>query len=822
MIGEQTIRRCCFWVVLFLLPTLAAAQNNGVISGVVKSDINNEKLPFCTVLIIETGLVFQTDANGSFTTGELPYGNYTLSFNYIGYIKTEKKTSLQEPNVILNVVLKSKNQELDAVTVEAKQEGLGTMKRLRAIDGMLLSEGKKNEVIVVSEVNANKATNQGRQIYSRIPGLNIWESDGAGIQLGIGGRGLNPSRTSNFNTRQNGYDISADALGYPESYYTPPAEAIKEIQLIRGAASLQFGTQLGGLLNFKLNDGPDDEKLEALFRQTVGSFGLSNSFLSLGLNKNKWKGYSYFQYKQGDDWRPNSNFKVYSGAFNIKRQLNEKAAINLEFTKMYYLAHQPGGITDQEFFTDPSISNRSRNWFEVDWNLAATAFDYTFNPKTKFKTQFFGLLASRNALGVLGNISRPDDPTEERNLITGEFKNFGNETRFLHTYTVGKNYWAYLVGARYYQGYNLSMQGKADASDQPNFSFVSAPETEGSRYEFPSRNVAVFTENIFRVNKHFSIAPGLRFEYILTTADGSFSEVIYDLAGNTIFDSTYHENRTRERSIAIGGIGFNYKFSDSLDIYANFSQNYRSINFADMQIQNSNFRIDPNLQDETGVNMDLGFRGAVDSKLNYDISGFMMLYNNRIGNINAIDSITYVPYRLRTNVSKAITQGVEAMVEVDWWKVFYSDTSILSLRTFVNVSVVDARYTSSENTAYKDKKVELVPPLNLKTGITVGYKKLSVSYQYSYVKEHFSDATNAGKDSDGNSVFIPGAVVGIIPSYSVMDLSLKYAIKRFQFEAGCNNLGNSSYFTRRATGYPGPGIIPSPVRNYYFTLQVRI
>ena len=65
--------------------------------------------------------------------------------------------------------------------------------------------------------------------YAKIPGLNIWESDGAGIQIGLGGRGLNPSRNFNFNTRQNGYDISADALGYPESYYSPPSEAIDEI-----------------------------------------------------------------------------------------------------------------------------------------------------------------------------------------------------------------------------------------------------------------------------------------------------------------------------------------------------------------------------------------------------------------------------------------------------------------------------------------------------------------------------------------------------------------------------------------------------------------
>jgi Fe(3+) dicitrate transport protein len=91
-------------------------------------------------------------------------------------------------------------------------------------------------------LTANKATNNARQIFAQVVGLTI-SSDG-GLQLSIGGRGLDPNRTSNFNTRQNGYDISADVLGYPESYYATPTEALEEIQVIRGAASLQYGHNL--------------------------------------------------------------------------------------------------------------------------------------------------------------------------------------------------------------------------------------------------------------------------------------------------------------------------------------------------------------------------------------------------------------------------------------------------------------------------------------------------------------------------------------------------------------------------------------------------
>lgn len=808
-------------VVFFILPTSLWAGNTGSISGSVKSEAN-EKMPYCTVYLLETNQSTQTNDKGQYDLKDVPYGDYTLVFQFIGYSKKEKKIHLDKTKLKISATLNSKTEDLDAFEVIDKKQGFGYMKRMRSIEGVVISEGKKNEVIQMAQIDANKATNQGRQIYSRIPGLNIWESDGAGLQLGIGGRGLNPNRTSNFNTRQNGYDISADALGYPESYYSPPAEAIKEIQMVRGAASLQFGTQFGGLINFKLHDGPVDKDLEVIYRHTKGSFNLNNSFMSIGVKEGSWKGYGYFQLKKGNEFRPNSGFEVYSGAINISNQLSEKATVNIEYTKMYYLAQQPGGLTDKEFYKNPIQSKRERNWFEVDWNLFASSFNYEFSPKTKIKTQFFGLYASRKALGVLGNISRTDNSSEERNLITGDFKNWGNETRLLKLYDVGKSTWAFVLGGRFYKGYNRSMQGSADTTNLPHFTFNSPDELEGSDYEFPSTNYAAFAEHIFRIGKRLSITPGLRFEHIKTKSQGSYRQVVYDLAQNPIFDTTWNESRENTRSFVIGGLGLNYKFNDSVDVYANFTQNYRSINFTDMQIRNRNFRIDPDLKDETGYNFDLGVRGVVSNKLSYDVSGFMLLYDNRIGSVDKKDEQTFIVYRYRTNVSKANIMGVEAVVEMDWCKILFSDTSKFSFRTFVNASYISAKYTNSQISAFNNKLVEFVPPVNIKTGATFSYKGFSISYQYSYVQEQYSDATNAGKDVNGNLIFIPNAIIGVIPSYSVMDLSLTYDLDRIRFEGGVNNLTDESYFTRRAIGYPGPGIIPSAARNYYFTIQLKI
>lgn len=801
---------------LFLSLTLfnfaTIGQNNGAIYGKVLNSNTKKSIPFANVLIQPINFKIKTDINGQFNIKNLPFDNYILIIQMVGYDTLIKSILIEKDSILKNFKL-NKNL-LNTITVDdGNGSSFSTIRKMRPIEGVLISKGKKTEVISVEQMTFNKSANIGRQIYSRIPGLNIWESDGAGIQLGIGGRGLSPTRTSNFNTRQNGYDISADALGYPESYYTPPTEAIKEIQLIRGAASLQFGTQFGGLLNFILKKGSENKPFELIARHTIGSFGLNSSFISIGGSKKTWNYYGYYQHKFGNDWKPFSKFKLHSAGIQVEKYLTDKSKLTLNLTKMHYLVQQPGGVTDQQFLENPSTVNRKRNWFEVDWNLAALSYDYEFNSRTRFNSRFFGLIASRKSTGFLGQINRID-PLNERNLISGLFKNFGNETRFLKIYNVKKMTWAYLVGFRYYQGYNQSQQGNTSSGNLADFNFTNTESIDGSLYEFPSKNIALFFEHIFNINSKFSITPGLRFEHISTQADGQYRNKVLDLAGNSIFDTLIKIKRSNNRSFLISGIGLNFKINDTLELYSNFSQNYRSINFTDMQIVNPNFKIDPNLEDETGFNFDIGLKGGLKNKLTFDISAFSLLYNNRIGTTIQEDTLLFSTYQYRTNISKSITIGVEAIIEFELFDLLIKENKKTDLTLFFNASYVNAKYYQSNEPAFKNKKVELVPPITFKSGLTYRHKQFTASYQYSFTASHFSDATNSTNQAN--------AVNGIIPSYQVMDISLKYKWAYFQIETGINNLLNTSYFTRRAVAYPGPGIIPSTPRSVYCTLQIKL
>ena len=133
----------------------------------------------------------------------------------------------------------------------------------------------------------------------------------------------------------------------------------------------------------------------------------------------------------------------------------------------------------------------------------------------------------------------------------------------------------------------------------------------------------------------------------------------------------------------------------------------------------------------------------------------------------------------------------------------------------MNLALIRGRYISSKESSVLNKKVELVPDINLKSGLSLRHGPFALSWQLSYLSEQFTDATNA----TGGAL---GSVIGPIPAYYVMDLSGSYEIGRyFKLEGGVNNLTNNMYFTRRAEGYPGPGIIPSDGRNFYLTLQFK-
>lgn len=795
----------------FLLDCSLLFAQQGIVYGTVTTK-EGKAIAGAEVGIQHTTLVTTTDAKGLYRLEGVKPGKHLLVVFAEEMQTVLREVTMQGQPIELNIQMVPLQVEMEQVTIHSAKDNTFGMSYLRSVEGTAIYESKKSEVILMDDIIANTAANNSRQIFSKVAGLNIWESDAAGIQLGIGGRGLNPNRTSEFNVRQNGYDITADALGYPEAYYTPPAEALEKIEIVRGAASLQYGTQFGGVVNFVFKKGAE-KPIEVLSRQTIGSWGFFNSFNSVAGTKGKFSYYTFYQRKQGKGWRPNSGFYVNTAYSSVTYRATPKLTLTGDYTFMNYEAQQAGGLTDRHFAQDPRQSIRNRNWFAVNWSLPAFAVDYRFSDRTKLNSRSFGLVSSRKALGFLGLISRADN-MQERDLIADTYLNFGNETRLIHRYALLGQQSVLLVGSRYFQGNTRKMQGLSTAGSGPDFFYLHPDSLEGSDYRFPNRNLSLFAENIFNLSPRFSITPGVRLEHIQTASHGYYSTETRDMAGNVLMKNRVEDGTARKRTFVLLGLGTSYKYNENMEWYANFSQNYRAINFNDLRIVNPNLRVNPNITDETGYNADMGIRGNVGGLVHYDISAFYLRYNNRIGAVMRLDSVLYNVYRYRTNISDSRNIGLESFIEADLLGIFFKEKKESSLSVFSNFSYIDARYIGSQEAAIRSKRVEQVPSIIFKTGLSYKRKAFKANWQYAYTGEQFTDATNARSDAN--------AVVGLIPAYQVMDLSLSYNWKMLTLSGSVNNMLDAHYFTRRADGYPGPGIIPANGRSFFLTLELKL
>ena len=728
--------------------------------------------------------------------------------------KVYRKNLEIRDSIFTEILLEPLSISLSQINVNEQKEAIFALEKLKDIVGTSIYAGKKTEVILINKSNASLALNNARQIYSQVAGLNIYQNDDAGLQLNIGGRGLDPNRTSNFNTRQNGYDISADVLGYPESYYTPPAEALEKIEIIRGAASLQYGTQFGGLINFITKKPSQLKGNRYCIRTTSGSNSFFNNFSSVDGSNKIFSYYAFFNYKKGDGFRENSNFESYNGYINITRNINKNLISSFEFTSLSYLAKQAGGLNDRMFTENPLQSNRTRNWFKVNWLLYNFKLKYRQSQNTLHTLSIFGLDAERFAIGYRSNRVNQEDPMIERDLIYGKFDNYGAEYKTLFKKELNNIKTASLIGLKFYKSKNTSQQGPGSENSDADFNFypnLFPAYSSQSSYKYPNTNIALFGESILYLNESLSITPGLRIEYIDTKTDGNYNKMLFDNANNLIFDTVIYNKNQNTREFILLGLGLSYKANKQLECYANISQNYRSVTFADISIVNPAYIINPDIEDEKGYTSDIGIRGNINNFISYDINSFYLMYKKRIGFIQKLQNDGNVKSE-RGNIGNARIIGMESLIDINLSKVMPSN---IKSSYYINTSFIESEYTTSQQNGIKGNSVEFIPKINIKTGINLEYKSIKSNIQLTYLSQQYTDASNAIESN-------LSGVIGEIPEYSVLDMSLSYAKKTYKIETGINNLLNQSYFTRRATGYPGPGIIPSPLRNYYLTLELNI
>ena len=319
-----------------------------------------------------------------------------------------------------------------------------------------------------------------------------------------------------------------------------------------------------------------------------------------------------------------------------------------------------------------------------------------------------------------------------------------------------------------------------------------------------TKNVALFAENQFRLTPKLMVSPGLRIENGLTRMRGTIGYYVPADVPNDI-----------GHRFALLGLNAQYQLTPALRLYGGWAQAYRPVIFKDIIPTSVYERVDKNLRDASGYNAEVGVEGYWGG-VHLNLTLFDLLYRNRLGSLVQTDPGGQ-DYVLRTNVGDSRSQGVEALVEAVLWQGNKLTVSGFTATAFTNARYVNARIsTGTDNRSINGNRVESAPRWTSRNGLTVRYRTMSLTTQYSYVGLTFSDALNTPVAS------VNGAR-GPVPGYGLLDLNGTWRIGRLlTLRGSVNNLLDRSYLTKRPTFYPGPGIWPSDGRSAVLSVGLRL
>jgi Fe(3+) dicitrate transport protein len=658
----------------------------------------------------------------------------------------------------------------------------------------------------------NMSQNVVRTLFAKVPGLNTWDMDGAGTQVNIGFRGTDAHRSIEMNMRQNGYNTNSDIFGYPENHYNPPMQGIQRVQLVRGSAALQYGSQFGGMLNYVMKQGDTTAAFTIQSEQTVGSNNLFNSFNSVGGSQGKWRYYAYYDNRHGDGWRPNSAFEYHAYYADADYQFNNKGSVSFQFSRMDYRQQIAGGLTDGQFAENARQSFRSRNYFSPKINIPAIVLHYNFSPQTRLQITSHYLFGERSSVqfintpNIFDTINASTGTYNPRQVDRDFYGAFATEARVLHIYRIGKVTGTLSGGLRYFNEMTKRRQ-KGEGTTGADFDLhLIGPY--GVDLRFRTHNYAAFVENIFQLTPKLSVTPGVRYEIIRTTLSG----VINHASVPVLY--------TGNRSFPLFGTGIQYQANASTQVYGNISQAYRPYLYANVTPADRIDSVDANLKDSKGYDIDLGYRGNINNVLHFDVNAFYVSYGNRVGQLTLQDG-NNANYLLTTNVGTAVTKGVELYAGISVPRLLQFHFADYDIRLFNSLAYNHGRYVNGAinkggtNVSLKNNLLEGTPEWIERAGITFQYKTFTSSLQFSHVSKSFSDANN--------TVYNPTGATGMVPAYHVWDYTITWRfLQRYSISGGVNNLGNATYFSRRINMYPGPGILPADGRTFYISMGVKI
>lgn len=602
----------------------AAAQGSGAVRGAV-TDSSGRAIPRATVRVSDGGRRVTTDDAGVFRLSGLRVGTYTVFASALGFAPSQQRVDVRDGiESELTFRLAMRATTLSAVVVR-EEAAPGSVRPAPDVAGTLVLAGVKTELLQMTRMDANLSEKVPRQIFAKIPGVFVYDMDGTGNQVNISTRGLDAHRSWEMNVRQDGVVLNSDLYGYPAAHYSPPMEAMERLEMIRGTAALQYGSQFGGLVNY-LTKSPDTTRLASFESiNTAGSFGLLSTFNAVGGRVGQITYRAYLSARESDGFRQHSRSGAVAQFLGDTLQATPSFALRAQVGRSAYRYQIPGPLTDSMFASNPRHSTRSRNYFSPDIVVPSLLADWTLGDATRLTAQISAVLGDRSSVQFVGFADVPDARDQQtgdyapRQVDVDGFKSLTGEVRLTHRYRIGTRE-AAIAGGFMLSDNDLDRRQQGRGSRGSDYDLELSSGSFGRDIHYRTNNVALYAEQLLRVTPRWSVIPGARLEIGETKMSGTLSYLDPANVPTAI-----------EHRFPLFGFRSEYLLAAGPELYAGWSQAYRPMILKDVLPESSIERTDPDLEDAKGWTFEAGARGALGSRATYDVSVFAMRYNNRFG-----------------------------------------------------------------------------------------------------------------------------------------------------------------------------------------------
>ncbi len=712
-------------------------------------------------------------------------------------------------------------ERLETVEVSADYDTRIEGPFLPDVEGTRLNAGKKTSNITMTDL-PEIANDNYRQVIAKTPGLIL--SEETTPLLSIGYRGYAPHRTQYFQVLEDGIPIHADMFGYPESYYTPPLDAVERVELVRGGAALMYGPQPAGAINFVMKKAPLETPFTVQSTNIIGSFDLYSNFSSFGGTVGRFGYYGWYNHRQTDGFREaNSDYflNAWGGTFSLDATGPFRTYLNL--TAYDEVHGEPGGLTLSDgpgavnYTEDRNGTSRFNDRARISRYAVALITEWDVSDRTLVTFRgwwdYYRRFSRRQRGGGFGTL--PTGPDAGTNSIqTQQFYTFGVEPRVRHD-------WDWLGETHTFAGgmllYNTYSPRRDERGDSPT-AMHGRTLNQNDRTTWYS---SVFAENKFQIGK-FSITPGVRFENIWQSLDESVNVAKSD-AGQNLSDETEYN------FVPLFGLGLEYAFTPEIAAYANVSQAYRPPIFTEAITTSPNTVVAGELEENFVWNYEIGFRGNPAPWVNWDTSFFVIDSSDQIGTRTADNgNLTIIE-----NAGRSVTYGWDVAAELDFvglanelfnqseelppvvgakdGKKTFDPLPVVdnwvdrygSLRAYGALTLMRAKFVSGSNDG---NTPQYSPEYILRFGLVYDWRdRIKVALMSNFVGSSFADDSNTAQR--------------FVPAYDVWDLTVEAKVYRDTVSVigGVNNLFDRDYYSRIRSD----GIDPASPRNWYAGLKVE-